>query len=67
MKTYKIEFHIISETGYETTIKFEHCYDIELTDRNFSFIDTYSGNYYNYHLKDIPISQSAKVVDKIKN
>lgn len=66
MKTYTIKFHLISETGYNTELKFESCYNIELNDNYFEFFDEYSGYLYHYYLKDIPETQSAKVIDKIE-
>ena len=65
MKSYNIQFHLISETGYETTLTFEECYEININDRTFEFTDVYSGYRYVYYLKDIPDTQSAKVIDNI--
>lgn len=65
-RTFKIQFHIVSETGYETTIKFECCHDVAVNDNTLEFTDSYSGFDYKYYLKNIPETQGAKIVDKIK-
>ena len=65
-RQFKIQFHIVSETGYETTIKFKCCHDITIDDNHLGFTDSYTGNDYWYYLKNIPETQGAKQIDHIK-
>ncbi len=65
MRVFEIEFDIkYFHLGKlkEKHILIEECYDILLTDKQFSFINVYNGLMYNYYLKDIPESQSAKEI-----